>query len=148
MIFDDIPWPDDRDKPFDPKDDTPDYTADFTKLYQWRDNYYGEYNNGLDPDDYETEREFVYAIKHSSTPFTPDLDNTEYIYCGVAFPYSERFYLYRTDDKTIRPGDRVIVPIGEDNEEKSAQVVSVDVYRYNDVPYPVHKTKVIIRKDG
>lgn len=147
MIFNDIPWPDDKDKPYDPKDYTPEYTADFTKLYQWRDNYYGEYNNGLDPDNYETEREFLYAIKHPPTPFTPGFkDNEEFIYCGVMFPYQDRVYQYRTEDNTIRPGDMVTVPIGENNEEKTARVVSVDVYRYPDVPYPVHKTKMIIGK--
>ncbi len=149
MIFDDIPWPDDKDKPYDPKDTAPDYNLNFTKLYQWRDKYYGEYNSGLDPDNYDTEREFLYAIKHQSAPFVPDLyDGTEEIYCGVVFAYQDRVYLYRTDDKTIKPGDWVIVPRGEDDEETTARVVSVETYRECDVPYPVHKTKKIIKKDG
>lgn len=149
MMFDDIPWPDDKDKPYDPNDIPTDYSKNFMKLYSWRDNYYGEYNNGLDPDDYETEREFLYAIKHPPTPLGSELgDNNEFIYCGVMFDYQDRIYQYRTDDKTIRPGDKVVVPIGEDNEEKTARVISVDVYRSNDVPYPVHKTKKIIKKDG
>lgn len=149
MMFDDIPWPDDKDKPYDPNDIPTDYNKDFMKLYGWRDNYYGEYNNGLDPDDYETEREFLYAIKHLPTPLGPEYENNrEFIYCGVMFDYQDRIYQYRTDDKTIRPGDKVIVPVGEDNEEKTARVISVDVYRSNSVPYPVHKTKKIIRKEG
>lgn len=149
MIFDEIPWPDDNDKPYDPKDKTPDYTQDFVKLYEWRDKYYGEYNNGLDPDDYETEKSFLYAIKNPPTPFVFNVENnTEYIYCGVMFPYQDRIYQYRTEDKTIRPGDMVIVPVGEDNEEKTARVVSVDIYRYTDVPYPIHKTKMIIEKQN
>ncbi len=149
MMFDDIPWPDDKDKPYDPNDIPTDYNKDFMKLYGWRDNYYGEYNNGLDPDDYETEREFLYAIKHLPTPLGPEFENNrEFIYCGVMFDYQDRIYQYRTDDKTIRPGDKVVVPVGEDNEEKTARVISVDVYRSNSVPYPVHKTKKIIRKEG
>lgn len=149
MMFDDIPWPDDKDKPYDPNDIPTDYNRDFMKLYGWRDNYYGEYNNGLDPDDYETEREFLYAIKHLPTPLGPEFENNrEFIYCGVMFDYQDRIYQYRTDDKTIRPGDKVVVPVGEDNEEKTARVISVDVYHSNSVPYPVHKTKKIIRKEG
>ncbi len=149
MIFDEIPWPDDKDKPYDPNDYTLDYNQDFMRLYGWRDNYYGEYNNGLDPDDYETEKEFLYAIKHSPIPPVLNMEErTGYIYCGVMFPYQDRVYHYRTEDKTIRPGDRVIVPIGEDNEEKMARVVSIDLYHSSNVPYPVHKTKMIIKKEG
>lgn len=149
MIFDEIPWPDDSDKPYSPRDNTPDYDADFIKLYGWRDNYYGEYNNGLDPDDYETEKQFLYAVKNPPISFIENIEaNTEFIYCGVAFPYQDKVYLYRTENKSIRPGDKVIVPVGEENEEKLAQVVSVDIYHFNDVPYPVHKTKMIIRREG
>lgn len=147
MISDNIPWPDDKDKPYDFMDDTPDYRANFTKLYGWRDKYYGEYNNGLDPDDYETENTFLYAIKHLPTPFTSKIyDNTEFIYCGVVFEDRERIYLYRVENISIKIGDKVIVPVGENNEEKEAMVVSVDTYIYPNVPYPVHKTKKIIEK--
>ena len=73
---------------------------------------------------------------------------TVYRYCTVQFSPYEKSYSYRTDDKTISPGDKVVVPAGEDNEEKIVEVVSVGDYLDSAVPYPIEKTKKILRKAG
>ena len=73
-------------------------------------------------------------------------DKTIYTYCGVLLPGSLRPYFYRTNDKTIQIGDTVIVPLGYDNKEAEGTVVSVGQYTRLAVPYPVEKTKMIIRK--
>lgn len=151
MIFDDIPWPSDSDSPYIRDEVIPDFSQDFTRLYQWRDNYYGDYNNGLDPDDYETEREFLYAIKHPPIPYAPkpkDDKNKSYIYCGVMFGGSDGTYHYRTDDVSIKIGDKVIVPVGGNGEISVATVVSVGKYLKSAVPYPIERTKKIIKKEG
>lgn len=71
---------------------------------------------------------------------------TIYTYCGVLLPFSERVFSYRTEDTTIQIGDIVIVPVGRDNEEMEGKVVSVGQYARAGVPYPVEKTKFILKK--
>ncbi|MDD6022394.1 MAG: hypothetical protein ACI4GA_07940 [Acutalibacteraceae bacterium] len=73
-------------------------------------------------------------------------DKTIYTYCGVLLPFSSRPYSFRTEDKTIKIGDTVIVPVGENEKEMKGQVVSIGQYSRLGVPYPVEKAKMIIRK--
>lgn len=146
MKFNETPWPDDKDCPFE-LDINIDFSADFVKLHQWRDKYYGEYNNGLEPDDYETEKEFKYAMAHVPTQHNAYLSKGEqYIYCKVRFKWSYDTYYYRTNDASILAGDIVIVPTGKENETKEAYVIAVEKYYSSDAPYPISKTKMIISK--
>ena len=71
----------------------------------------------------------------------------QYIYCSVTFG-DERLYSYICEFEEIDVGDIVVVPTGKNNEEKIATVVDVSVYRYDEVPYPLNKTKIIISKIG
>lgn len=71
-------------------------------------------------------------------------DNKIYTFCGVAFPHAPHPYHYRTDDPTIKVGDEVLVPAGD--KETTGTVVSVGQYMRIAAPYPVDKTKFIIRK--
>lgn len=73
-------------------------------------------------------------------------DKTIYTYCGVLFPFSNRAFSYRTEDDTIQIDDVVIVPVGRDNEEMEGKVVSVGKYARAGVPYPVEKTKFVLKK--
>ena len=73
-------------------------------------------------------------------------DSNEYIYCGVRFDNNSQIFHYITDDKSIVVGDNVIVPVGYDNKETSAFVVSVESCIRVDAPYPFSKTKKIIKK--
>lgn len=72
-------------------------------------------------------------------------ENTVYTYCGVVYEGNSMVYHYRVNDELIAPGDIVIVPSGRNNEEE-ATVVSVGEYLSYAVPYPIEKTKKIIRK--
>lgn len=74
------------------------------------------------------------------------MDQTIYTYCGVKLPFSERPYSFRTDDSSLEIGDTVIVPLGEENKEMKGTIVSIGQYARIGVPYPVEKTKFIIRK--
>ena len=84
--------------------------------------------------------------------FTPNIFNkrrrkkNDYIYCSVFFMNGGRVYYYRTDDDTIESGDFVMVPTGMDNKEQKALVEKVEYFAEKDVPYPLSKTKKIIRK--
>ena len=67
-----------------------------------------------------------------------------YTYVSVSFYPGGKVYDYRTDDKTIKAGDLVIVPVA--GEEKTATVTAVNKYKKTDVPFPLEKTKYVIRK--
>jgi hypothetical protein len=69
-----------------------------------------------------------------------------YRYCGVLLSRSTAFYCYRTDDESIKIGDVVLVPVGSDQRQVAGIVVFVGEYAEIAVPYPVEKTKWIIRK--
>lgn len=73
-------------------------------------------------------------------------DKTIYTYCRVLLPFTNRAFSYRTEDDTIQIGDGVIVPVGADSEEMEGKVVSVGKYVRAGVPYPVEKTKFILKK--
>lgn len=73
-------------------------------------------------------------------------DKKEYIYCGVVFDGNEQIFHYITDDESIAVGDRVAVPVGYDNEETEAVVMTIEKCLRINAPYPFCKTKRIIRK--
>lgn len=60
--------------------------------------------------------------------------------------YDACLYSYRTLDESIRAGDKVVVPVGG-TQEIVGTVVSVASYTPDQVPYPVEKTKFILRKE-
>jgi hypothetical protein len=135
--------------------------------YGWRKWQTGRENYGLDVNDFETLAEFIEAknakakevrqreqdekIKKrqldEESKVQERLDDKKvYTYCGVLLPFSSRPYSFRTEDRTIGIGDTVIVPTGENEKEVEGKVVSVGQYLRVSVPYPVEKTKLIIRK--
>ena len=133
--------------------------------YEWRQWYPSADENeyGLDVNDFETEDEFRAAMdakeqeeleaqrqaamrKQRALQEELAKDGTVYTYCGVLLPGISRPFFYRTNDKTIQIGDTVIVPYGYNNQETEGTVVSVGQYAKLAVPYPVEKTKMIIRK--
>ena len=66
-------------------------------------------------------------------------------YCGVDFSSGGRIYHYRTTDLHIAVGDRVVVPVGDDNSEREVVVKTVEFCRWDNTPYPLEQTKEIIR---
>jgi len=99
---------------------------------------------------------FIDAIRHilnicgygdivNLSGFMSVLKPGEVKYCGVEFSESGRIYHYRTTDVRIKVGDTVIVPVGNDNYEKEATVNSIEFCRWDNTPYPLEKTKEIIR---
>ena len=75
------------------------------------------------------------------------IDELSYIYCTVSFG-AGRTYDYICEIPDIKVGDKVIVPVGDEDTEKLATVKSVKEYGYDEVPYPVSKTKRILAKYG
>lgn len=69
-----------------------------------------------------------------------------YIFCSVTFDEGYKSYYYLTDDDSIEVGDFVLVPAGKDNHEAVVEVVDIEYFSADEVPFPVEKTKKIIRK--
>lgn len=75
----------------------------------------------------------------------------QYYYCLVVYVESEKYayarqYYYVSDDSNIKEGDRAIVPVGIDNEEKEVIVKKVEIYKeFDSLPYPYENTKHIKR---
>lgn len=99
----------------------------------------------------ETIREFM-SRNCIGDMFNPSLymrtkhSATKYIFCGVTFAGGRKIYYYITDDETLRPGDYVLVPTGEDDYPTFAQIASIKSYAPENVPFPVKYTKRIIRR--
>ena len=135
--------------------------------YGWRKWYKDRENYGLNPDSFETQEEYRKALNDKANEARRqerdkrlkeqqfaeqakmqgyENDKTIYTYCGVLIPFSSRPYSFRTDDNSIKIGDTVIVPVGENEKEMKGRVVSIGQYLRLSAPYPVEKTKLIIRK--
>ncbi len=71
---------------------------------------------------------------------------SDYIFCSVVFEDPYKSYYYLTDDDSIDIGDFVIVPAGKDNHEAIVEVIHIEYFNEADAPFPVDKTKKIIRK--
>ena len=67
-----------------------------------------------------------------------------YIYVSVCFSPEAKSYFYRTNDSSLQVGDLVIVPT--ENEEIVGAITAVNKYKKRSVPYPIDKTKLVIRK--
>lgn len=78
--------------------------------------------------------------------FNRALKDSEVKYCGCVFSEGGKIYHYRTTDLDICEGDLVIVPVGSDGEEKIVTVETVEFCRWDDTPYPLAKTREIIRR--
>ena len=69
-----------------------------------------------------------------------------YTFCSIVFEEGGKTYYYIANDDSIKVGDYVFVPVGKDYHTSIVRVVDVQQYAANDVPLPVDKTKLIIRK--
>ena len=88
----------------------------------WRKNYHRQNTYWLNVYDYETEKEFFKALAVAKEEFLEIAwnDKTIYLYCGVVYEDNPYPYHHRTNDITLKIGDKVVVPVGPQNEEKIA----------------------------
>lgn len=68
-----------------------------------------------------------------------------YCYCGVQIKGIEAVYSFISDAGALPIDSFVIVPFGKDNAERVGRVVSCGEYTEEDAPYPVERTKHILR---
>lgn len=91
--------------------------------------FYGMYGSLLNPNNYNKGRK-----------------GEEYIFCSVSFSTGGKTYYYSTEDESISIGDRVIVPVGADDAEKTVIVENIEYFTEDDLPMPLHKVKSILCK--
>ncbi len=70
----------------------------------------------------------------------------EIILCNVSFSKGGKEYCYLAEEDLYEEGDRVIVPVGEDNQAKRARVESVQYLKPEQVSFPADKLKRIYGK--
>lgn len=71
---------------------------------------------------------------------------SELIFCKVIFQDAEKEYTYLADEAIYEKGDFAWAPAGKDNEEKIVRVTDVEYLQPEEAPFPVEKTKKLIRK--
>lgn len=135
--------------------ETKDYIITIDYLYGEQRVIVGTFDkNGL-PNDFsdfaETVLEFMrfYGMGEILDPSVHDKvlrKQTDVIFCNVQFDEYGKTYCYLTDDDTLEVGDRVVVPVGHDNHESFAQIESIEYHPAEEAPFPIEKTKKIIRR--
>ena len=80
-----------------------------------------------------------------STPAKP-AGESYYQFCNVQFKEDGATYTYLTGGISLKAGDFVVVPIGDHQAEKLAQVTEVFVCSTQNAPYPPEKAKFVLRK--
>ena len=126
----------------------------FTKLGESR-VYTGAFDsNGL-PLNWAQFIEYIYDFMEFYEPgelFDPEIykkpkrRKSDLIFCNVEFEDYGRTYCYLADSDDYSVGDQVVVPAGPDNVESVVTIKSIEYRRSEDAPYPVEKTKHILRK--
>ena len=89
----------------------------------------------------------IYISAKSMKLKTLDLDNTIYTYVSVRYEENqEKTFYYISNIENLSIGDYVYVPVR--NSSCPAIVENIEKFSYNDVPFPINKTKTIIRKSS
>jgi len=70
----------------------------------------------------------------------------EYIFCSVQFGEDSKSYYYLADDDIFAIGDFVIVPVGDDGHSAIVEIVNIEYFQEDKVPFPIDKVKTITRK--
>ena len=72
--------------------------------------------------------------------------NDDYIFCSVEFNEGGKSYYYTTEDDTLKIGDAVLVPVGNDGRTATVEIVNIEYFPEDKVPFPLDKAKSIIGK--
>ncbi|WP_334328322.1 hypothetical protein [Companilactobacillus sp. HBUAS59699] len=98
-------------------------------------------------------KEFVEPIKKqfnvgrlNQDIFQLEPPEEEYFICKVKFSDYSNAYSYLAPDENLKKGDRVLVPVGNNNERKEVTVDSVGKYTNSTSSYPISKMKHVIAK--
>lgn len=73
------------------------------------------------------------------------LSPAEYTYVSVVFSDGGKTYYYQTEDRTIKVGNKVVVPV-RSSEQKVVTVVNIERFSEDELPMPADKVKTVIEK--
>lgn len=130
------------------------YSLKLEYLYGKKQHFYGSYNRVGLPEDWTA----VMDVFEMSTYHPTDINHCfnfktygygakdgEYILCSVAFDKNPKTYYYLTDDESIRPNSKVLVPVGDAGELKKVTVKKVEYFTAENLPMPLENIKKIIK---
>ena len=133
--------------------------AIYNEKYGWRRWHSEAKRYGINVDEYETEDEYNEVLRkkreeerearRTPRPQADPLaatDKTVYNFCAVVFNSANQPYTYLTGELTVKIGDTVVVPVGNEGKEVVATIVSTSQHMRLTAPYPVDKAKKIIKK--
>ena len=123
--------------------------------YSWRSNYDYDFDTDINPEDYETEDEYLEALKEARLikNYTKNetLKNNSnenqtkiYSYCKVMFGASNEKYDYLCGELKLNINDHVIVPFGNDNKQIRGIVIAVGNCLSSALPCDVNLMKEVI----
>ena len=81
-----------------------------------------------------------------SAPAEKPTSGGYYQFCKVQFKDGGNPYTYLTGGLPLAVGDFVVVPVGNQNAEKTGRVTDIFVCSAQDAPYPPEKAKFVLRK--
>lgn len=139
--------------------DNPDDVRKYSLKIRWRSGQVDELDGTYDklslPEDFpelvEKVRDFI-SFYGLGEFFDEDAYNrkkrreSDLIFCKVIFQDAEKEYIYLADEDIYEKGDFAWAPAGKDNEEKIVRVTDVEYLQSEEAPFPVEKTKKLIRK--
>lgn len=70
----------------------------------------------------------------------------DYIVCSVEFDEGSKSYYYLAEDDTLAIGDLVLVPVGKDRHTAIVEIVKIEYFPVDKLPFPLNKIKRITRK--
>jgi len=76
--------------------------------------------------------------------FKPQMQDGDLIYLTVVFDPDGPEYNYIADSDDYEIGDRIVVPVGADEQRRVVTVTDVNYYQSKDAPYPPAKTRHVI----
>ena len=124
------------------------------RKYSWR--KYCNKRFGVSPEDYETRQEYDEAVKIAAERETQILrefrdeepiDTKTYHFCKVSFEYPYKpYYYYLVGDLSLKIGDCVVVPFGQNNVMKEAVVMSVGECTGCTFPCKIESIKFVKKK--
>lgn len=82
----------------------------------------------------------------SDTYSKPRRRASDLIFCKVEFDEYGQEYTYIADTDDYAVDDLVVVPAGRDNREAVVKILSIEYGQPENAPFPVEKTKHILRK--
>ena len=89
----------------------------------------------------------IYISAKSIKLKTLDIDNTIYTYVSVKFKENQnKTFYYISNIENLKIGDYVYVPVRETS--CPAIVKNIEKFSYRNVPFPLNRTKIIIRRSS